>query len=50
MIVRVNVVWGAAVEEHDAVGASFCRCPFCPCVFVAKANLEKHLAAFGNVK
>ncbi|HEX9862028.1 MAG TPA: hypothetical protein VGB11_01950 [Candidatus Bathyarchaeia archaeon] len=38
------------MEEHREFDESFCKCPFCSCVFVAKADLEKHLAAFGNVK
>ena len=48
MIVRVNVVWGAAVEEHGEFEESFYKCPFCPCTFSTKADLEKHMATFGN--
>jgi len=28
----------------------FFRCPFCSCVFLTKADLERHMAAFGMVK
>ena len=38
------------MEENEKVEASFCRYPFCPCAFFTKADLEKHLATFGNAK
>jgi uncharacterized C2H2 Zn-finger protein len=38
------------VEEAKEVEANFCRCPFCSCVFCTKADLDRHLAAFGNDK
>ncbi len=28
----------------------FCRCPFGSCVFITKADLEKHMKAFGTYK
>ena len=39
---------GVAVEEHRESEANLCKCPFCSCVFCTKADLERHLAAFGN--
>ena len=39
---------GVAVEKHEEFEADLCKCPFCSCVFCTKADLERHLAAFGN--
>jgi hypothetical protein len=36
------------VEEAKEVEASFCKCPFCPCCFLTREDLERHMAAFGN--
>lgn len=37
------------MEEGRSEGG-FCRCPFCPCVFCTRADLERHMSAFGSVK
>ena len=37
-------------ENRNEINSDFCQCPFCPCCFFAKADLEKHLATFGNSK
>ena len=36
--------------EKDAKEAivDFCRCPFCPCYFLTRQDLERHMAAFGS--
>jgi uncharacterized C2H2 Zn-finger protein len=26
------------------------KCPHCPCIFLTKADLQKHINCFGNVK
>ena len=36
------------MEKTGEVKQDFCRCPFCSCVFIARADLDKHVAAFGN--
>jgi uncharacterized C2H2 Zn-finger protein len=40
----VTVMEEAKHEER------FCRCPFCPCVFITKDDLEKHMKTFGTYK
>jgi len=37
-----------SIEEK--AGERFFRCPFCSCVFLTKADLEKHMKAFGAEK
>jgi hypothetical protein len=36
------------VEETGEVKQGFCKCPFCSCVFIARADLNRHVAAFGD--
>ena len=36
------------VENKNEINSNFCRCPFCPCCFFTQADLEKHIATFGN--
>jgi uncharacterized C2H2 Zn-finger protein len=35
---------------EEKPGEHFYRCPFCSCVFQTKADLEKHMKAFGAEK
>jgi uncharacterized C2H2 Zn-finger protein len=36
--------------EEEKREERFSRCPFCSCVFITKADLEKHIKAFGTHK
>jgi uncharacterized C2H2 Zn-finger protein len=38
------------VEEAGETEQNLCRCPYCSCVFFSRADLDRHLAAFGNSK
>lgn len=35
---------------EEKPGEHFFRCPFCSCVFLTKADLERHMKAFGTVR
>jgi hypothetical protein len=43
---------GIITEEREAKEANvdFYRCPFCTCCFLSIQDLERHMAAFGNIK
>jgi hypothetical protein len=36
--------------EKSKINADFCRCPFCPCCFFTKSDMDKHISAFGSSK
>jgi len=38
------------MSMEEKPGERFFRCPFCSCVFLTKADLEKHMKAFGAEK
>jgi uncharacterized C2H2 Zn-finger protein len=38
------------MSMEEKPGEHFYRCPFCSCVFLTKADLEKHMTAFGTQK
>jgi uncharacterized C2H2 Zn-finger protein len=38
------------VEEAAESKYGFCKCPFCSCVFIARADLDRHVAAFGKFR
>jgi len=40
---------GVVMEERRSE-EGFYRCPFCPCVFCTKSDLDGHMSAFGNEK
>jgi uncharacterized C2H2 Zn-finger protein len=46
---QCNSVFGVVMEEGRSE-EGFYRCPFCPCVFCSRIDLERHLSAFGNIK
>lgn len=41
---------GVVTEEKESkeADANSCKCPFCPCCFLTRHDLERHMAAFGN--
>jgi len=43
---------GITTEEREAkeANANFYRCPFCSCFFCSRADLDKHMTAFGRSK
>jgi hypothetical protein len=41
---------GLEKGEKDKINADFCTCPYCPCCFFTKSDLERHMAVFGNSK
>jgi uncharacterized C2H2 Zn-finger protein len=38
------------MSMEEKPGERFYRCPFCLCIFLTRADLEKHMAAFGSQK
>ncbi len=36
--------------ENAAAKKHFLQCPFCPCMFLTRADLEKHLTCMGDHK
>ncbi len=36
------------VEEHNS--NQHYKCPHCACIFLTQADLQKHMACFGDVK
>ncbi len=42
---------GKRMEEKESkINVDFCKCPFCPCCFFTKVDLERHIATFGGSK
>lgn len=37
-------------ENKKEINSDFCQCPYCPCCFFTKTDLDKHIATFGNSK
>ena len=38
---------GKQMTESDDIG-KFLRCPYCPCIFITEADLQKHMDCMGQ--